>query len=113
MASTLSLDKETGKNGGDLDYILEDAVPEFAQALKDMKPGQITAKPVKTTAGYHVLKLADRRKAKPPKFDDMKPLLARVVEQSALQDLVQKLRDKATIEMPDAAKATSASTAKS
>lgn len=104
LAREFSKDQDSSKDGGDLGYVIEDAVPDFEKPLKELKPGQYTKEAVKSNAGYHIFLKTDQRKAKPPKFDEMKPLLARLVEQAALQELVQKLRDKATIEMPDGSK---------
>jgi len=100
VARELSEDEDTAKEGGDLGYFVEGSfVPEFEKAIADLKPGQYTPKPVKTNFGYHVIKVEDRRTAKPPKFDEIKPQLGALVQQEAMVDLVKKLRDKASVEI--------------
>jgi peptidyl-prolyl cis-trans isomerase C len=100
VARELSDDEETAKDGGDLGYFMEGSfIPEFDKAVANLKPGEYTAEPIKTKFGYHIIKVEDRRAAKPPKFDDVKAQLAQVVQQEAMIDLVKKLRDKASVEI--------------
>jgi peptidylprolyl isomerase/peptidyl-prolyl cis-trans isomerase C len=43
--------------GGDLGKIpVGKADPNFEEAAMDLKPGEITAKPVRTRFGYHIIK---------------------------------------------------------
>ena len=62
LARTRSEDEGTAKNGGDLDYFTRGRmVPEFDQvAFALQQPGQISDV-VKTSFGYHVIKLVDRK----------------------------------------------------
>ncbi|MBI4969007.1 MAG: peptidyl-prolyl cis-trans isomerase [Rhodospirillales bacterium] len=86
------------QSGGDLGYFRqEEMVPEFAEAAFKMKPGQITETPIKTQFGWHVIKVVDRRAAKPPSFDDMKEELSIELSQDAVAALVETLSAKAKI----------------
>ncbi len=99
LARELSIDKQSGQDGGDLGYILEGTVPDFDEALKKLKTGKTSAEATKTQFGYHLFKVDDRRSAKAPKFDDVKAQLGQRVQQKAFLDLVKRLRDKASIEI--------------
>src|SRR5216117_2881741 len=59
VAKRESSDSVSGQRGGDLGWIKKNEtsfVPEFMQALRALKPGQISA-PVATQFGYHVIRL--------------------------------------------------------
>lgn len=107
LARENSTDTESAKNGGDLGYFVEGSfVPEFEKAAADLAPGKYTQEPVKTQFGYHIIKVEDRRTARPPKFEDVKAQLGQLVQQEAMMDLIKRLRDKASVEITgEAAKA--------
>jgi peptidyl-prolyl cis-trans isomerase C len=99
VARELSEDEDTKKEGGELGFFVEGSfVPEIETAIKDLKPGTFTPEPVKTNFGYHVIMVEERRIAKPPKFEDVKQQIAALVQQKAMNELVEKLREKAKIE---------------
>lgn len=51
--------------GGNMGWRPHDRLPEmFAAALKDLRPGEVTP-PLRSPAGFHVLKLVDRRGGSP------------------------------------------------
>jgi peptidyl-prolyl cis-trans isomerase C len=95
--------KSTGpsaENGGDLGYFGKDEmVPEFAEAAFAMKPGEISTTPVKTQFGWHVIKVEDKRTAKPPAFDEVKEELKEQVGDEMIMQVVQDLRGKADIKI--------------
>ncbi len=60
LAQELSADPGSGKNGGDLGYFTKGMmVKEFEDAVFNGKVGEIQ-KPVKTSYGYHIIKVTDR-----------------------------------------------------
>ena len=60
LAKKNSKDPGSGANGGDLDFAKADSyVPEFGQALIQLKKGQMTEAPVKTQFGWQIFKLED------------------------------------------------------
>jgi peptidyl-prolyl cis-trans isomerase C len=90
----------SGKKGGDLGWFApQQMVPEFGQAVTKLKKGKYTKTPVKTQFGWHVIKLEDSRSATPPKFDEVKPQLRKVVEQGRANDYLQALKAKADIKV--------------
>jgi peptidyl-prolyl cis-trans isomerase C len=93
LAKKNSKDPGSGANGGDLDFAKADAyVPEFGQALTKLKKGEMTAAPVKTQFGWHIIKLEDTREAEFPAFDDVKPQIVQRMEQVKLQQYQEDLR---------------------
>ena len=86
LAKKNSKDPGSGANGGDLDFAKADSyVPEFGQALTQLKKGEMTQVPVKTQFGWHIIKLEDTREAEFPAFDDVKAQIIQRLEQIKLQ----------------------------
>ncbi len=105
LAREKSLDKPSAQEGGDLGYIpaslLEQHMPELAAAAKETKPGQVHGKVVKSNAGYHVIKIDDKRKRKPEPFEKLRRRLESRLVAKETQALIKKLRDAAQIERMD------------
>jgi peptidyl-prolyl cis-trans isomerase D len=65
LAKKYSEDDTNNANGGDLDYFGRGRmVPEFEQAAFAMKNGEISAAPVKTAFGFHIIKMVDNQAEK-------------------------------------------------
>ncbi len=58
----------------------------------------MTREPVKTTFGWHVIRVDDRRTAEVPPFEEARRDLASEMTQEAVSDLIDELRADATIE---------------
>ncbi len=98
LAKKQSKDSSAG-NGGDLGWILpSNLVPEFAEAMVNMKKGEISKEPVKTRFGWHVIKLDDTRKLAFPDYDKVKGRIASQLQQQQVRKFVQELRSTAKIE---------------
>ncbi|GGY19287.1 peptidylprolyl isomerase [Paludibacterium paludis] len=100
LARAKSTDPESKAKGGDLgwfDPVRGGFAPEFAQAASHLAKGQITAKPVKTQFGWHIIKLEDVRTEPPPAFDALKPQLAQRMMGQRIDKLVGELRAKAKV----------------
>jgi peptidyl-prolyl cis-trans isomerase C len=99
IAKKQSKDPGSAAKGGDLDWANPAAyVPEFTQALVQLKKGQTTDTPVKTDYGYHIIRLDDTRDAQIPKFEDVKPQIAQQLQQQRLAKYQEDLRAKAKVE---------------
>ena len=99
IAKKQSKDTGSGANGGDLDWANPSSyVPEFSAALSKLQKGQLTDTPVKTQFGYHVIRLDDTRIAKLPAFEEVKPQIAKKIQNERMSALQQGLRDKAKVE---------------
>ncbi len=100
LASDKTTDPAGKTSGGDLGYFGEkDMVPEFAQAAFALKPGEFTQTPVKTQFGWHVIKVEDRRQAKPPTYDEVAPQIARQMAQEIADAKIKELATAAKIEV--------------
>lgn len=92
-----SEDPGSAAQGGDLGFSSGDAFPaEFEAALQALAPGEVS-EPVKTSAGWHLIKLLDVRHQTPPTFAEMRPTIERDLQKAAAQPLfverVERLAD--------------------
>ncbi len=86
-------------SGGDLGYFTrEQMVPEFSEAAFKLKKGEITEAPVKSSFGWHVIRVEDTRTSGPPPFDEVKAELQDELSREVIQDLLKDLRGKAKVE---------------
>ncbi len=77
LASEFSEDPGSKNNGGHLGYMKKgQMVPEFEEAAFNLKIDQISD-PVKTSFGYHLIKVLDRKEAETQPFDQVKIELAK------------------------------------
>jgi peptidyl-prolyl cis-trans isomerase C len=98
LAEQKSTDPTSGPNKGDLGWFqAEQMVPPFAEAVKALKKGEISA-PVQTGFGWHVIKLIDSREVTPPKFDEIKDQLAVQVRRDKVQAAIEKRVTESKIE---------------
>ena len=95
--------KSTGPsaaNGGDLGWFKSSTmVKPFADAVKTMKKEGVSAEPVKTQFGWHVIKLEDTRPAKLPALDTLKPQLKRMMAQQMMMEYMDKMKETADIKI--------------
>ena len=93
LAKKHSKDTGSAQNGGDLDFAKPDAyVPEFGQAMAALKKGEISAAPVKSQFGFHIIRLEDTREAQFPGFEEVKGQIQQRLTQQKLQEYQEKLR---------------------
>lgn len=96
LAKKNSKDPGSGEKGGDLDFAKPDSfVPEFGQAMAALKKGEMTAAPVRTQFGYHIIRLDDTRDAQFPSFGEVKDQIKQRLEQTRLQNYQEDLRARA------------------
>ncbi len=89
LAKKYSQDTGSAANGGDLGYFqLDEMVDEFSDALKELKVGEYTDKPVKSKYGYHVILKTGQKD---------KPALKDVKEDIREKLVLQKLNSDATL----------------
>lgn len=102
LAKTSSKDVNSGQNGGDLGYFTkQEMIPEFSNAAFAMSKGSFSSTPVKSSFGWHVIKIEDKRKRPLPTFEELKPQLGAQLSRAAYQDIVTDLQKNATIELFD------------
>ena len=86
VAKEVSQDPGSASRGGDLGFVKAgELVPEFDRAVFGLKPGEITAEPVRTPFGFHAIKALEIREG------GKKPL----------KDIAKGIRDKLTGEAAD------------
>lgn len=104
VAKHKSIDDKTALTGGDLGYVIEgNMIPELEAAITPLKVGEVS-QPVKTTFGWHLIKLEEKSAAQPAPYDQVKAPLARALYQEAIQNHVKKSIENVKIEMVAPAK---------
>ncbi|MDQ3060628.1 MAG: peptidylprolyl isomerase [Pseudomonadota bacterium] len=99
IAKKQSKDPGSGAKGGDLDWANPSSyVPEFTEALLKLNKGQLAETPVKSQFGYHVIRVDDIRTAQLPPFEEVKPQIAKQMQQQKLAAFQEDLRKKAKVE---------------
>ena len=94
-----SKDAGSAAQGGSLGWAIPgNFVPEFANALLNLKKGEYTKEPVQSQFGWHVIKLDDTRDLKVPQFEEVKPQLQQRLQQQSIKKAIDELRAKAKIE---------------
>jgi peptidyl-prolyl cis-trans isomerase C len=100
LAKEYSKDPGSKDKGGDLGWFdPRGMVPEFGGAVAKLEKGKFTLEPVKTQFGYHVILLEDSRTKQAPTFEQVKPQLAKQVQEQNLKKLVDDMMAKAKIEI--------------
>jgi len=101
LAKEKSEDPGTAAQGGLFVFSPGDAVPEFEQAAIALKPGEYTREPVKTSYGYHIIKMEKVTPEKQKSFAEVKAELVDKLTNDANQEkvtnFVQEAREKAEI----------------
>ena len=84
LAKQESQDPVSKDKGGDLGYFGPGKMaPEFEDAAYKLNVGEISA-PVKTSQGYHIIKLTDKKPLKP--YDEVKDSIRKDLEEQRLTD---------------------------
>lgn len=99
LAKKQSKDPGSKDKGGDLDWTTPgNLVPEFANALREMKKGQLLETPVQSQFGWHVIRVDDVREAPLPKLEEVRPQIAQQLQQQKLAQFQENLRKSAKVE---------------
>ncbi len=112
LARKHSIDEVTQKRGGDIGYFSEtggrEGEPEVDDAVRKAawkltKTGEVAEAPVETGAGFHIVKLTNRRPELNRSFDTVKKMiegrLLRQARTEALEKFVADLKAKAKVEI--------------
>lgn len=96
LAKASSKDSGSAPQGGDLGWATPASfVPEFGQAMAALQKGQMTETPVKSSFGWHIIKLDETRDIQLPPIDDVKPQIVQNLTQQKLAKFREDLRNKA------------------
>jgi parvulin-like peptidyl-prolyl isomerase len=106
MALKYSQDTSSAENGGRLGTFKEgELLPELEEVAATLKPGE-TGGPVRTSSGYHILKLLSMKQSEPPSFAEVRDTLEKKLlvekEEPARTRLLNELKKTTYIEVfPD------------
>jgi peptidyl-prolyl cis-trans isomerase C len=101
LARENTLDTQANKNAGGLIEWTSPRIfePAFAEGFKNLKKGELAPAPVKTSLGWHVMKLEDTRAAKRySNYKEWEPVLRRALVQQRVQAHVDDLVAQAKIQ---------------
>jgi peptidyl-prolyl cis-trans isomerase C len=107
LATEHSIDPSAAQNGGDLDFFSRgQMVPEFEDAAFALKePGDISA-PVKTTYGWHIIRLEEKRTPGVVPYDEVKPQILQYLtnekRNQKYQEELEKLKKDYKVEITGA-----------
>lgn len=98
-------DGPSAPRGGDLGYFDRKKMdPKFTEVAFGLKLNEIS-QPVKTSFGYHIIQVTEKKEAKPANFDEMKDQIQRQIEPQLRAERFEKfvsgLRDKFPVEIVD------------
>ncbi len=98
LAQANSMDPGSKNKGGALGWFSPATmVKPFSEAIKTLKKGAVTATPVQTNFGWHIIKLVDSRQAEPVPYDRAKQGLEKKLQQMKLKAKMDQLRSQAKV----------------
>lgn len=99
LARKHSQDEASAAKGGDLDFFNKgQMVPEFDAAAFALQPGQMTDL-VKTSYGYHIIRLTDKKPAATKTLAEVRPQIEDQLKYEQAQTAAQKLSDQVAGEL--------------
>jgi peptidyl-prolyl cis-trans isomerase C len=102
VAKDNSTDPGSKAEGGLLGYFGKgQMMPEFEAVVVKMQKGELS-EPVKTSYGWHIIKLEDRRRKAAPTFDQVKETIMNSLAVRKAQEKSAELRGQAKIDYVDA-----------
>lgn len=89
LAKKSSEDAGTASRGGDLGCFTRDRMlPEIADAAFELQPGETSNRLVKTTHGYHIVRVASRREESVKALEQVKEQVRQTLVDQKLRDFV-------------------------
>lgn len=99
LAKQKSNDKGSAAQGGMLGWVNSNQFPPtFGAAVKGLGKGQTVKAPVKTEAGWHVIRVEGVRPAKVPPLAEVKENITRQLQSQKFSELLAQLQAKAKIQ---------------
>lgn len=100
LAKEYSQDPGSKNNGGSLGWSTgENFVPEFTNAAKALKKGEYTKTAVKSSFGFHIIKMVDIRNKQMPSFDSEKAALSDQIYRQKMQAVFDGIKTKHKVEV--------------
>jgi peptidyl-prolyl cis-trans isomerase C len=107
LAKEKSIDPSAKSNAGDLGFFgWGKMVPEFQEVAFKMKDGEIS-RPVKTTFGWHIIKLIERREVEQQPFEQVKDMIRAKLErdkrEARMREYFDQLKKKVNFKLNEEA----------
>ena len=100
LAKENSAHKESAEKGGELGWVSEEQmVPEIRRAVAGMNKGEVSP-PVKSAAGWHLIKLLDKRSAATRPLADIRANLIVAMRNRKSQDMERTYLEALSIKLP-------------
>jgi len=86
-------DGPSGPSGGALGWYAKDGqlVAEFENAMSEMDAGTISAEPVQTQFGWHILRVEEVRNREVPGLDELRPQIEEQISRQAIEETIEAL----------------------
>lgn len=90
----------SGQRGGDLGLFGRgQMVKPFEDAAFALKPGEVTAEPVESRYGWHVIKVEDEQMSEPPALEEVEAELRNFLIRQKFETAIAELRDTYVVEI--------------
>jgi parvulin-like peptidyl-prolyl isomerase len=100
LAKENSAHKESAEKGGELGWVSEEQmVPEIRRAVAGMAKGEVS-QPIKSQAGWHLIKLLDKKPAATRPLADIRPNLVIAMRNRKSQDMERTYLEALAIKLP-------------
>jgi peptidylprolyl isomerase len=100
LAKENSAHKESADKGGEIGWVSEEQmVPEIRRAVTAMNKGEISP-PIKTAAGWHLIKLLDKKPAATRPLAEIRPNLIVAMRNKKAQDMERAYLEALSIKLP-------------
>ncbi|WP_127524513.1 peptidylprolyl isomerase [Mesorhizobium sp. Z1-4] len=104
LARERSRDMVSRPKGGDLGFVAAgQSLPEIDAAAAKLQADEYTAEPVRSSFGFHVLKVQERRQQPAPEFETVAPQIRQSLQAAEQRRIIAELRAEAQVEklVPD------------
>lgn len=102
LAKRRSTDPSAAQNGGDLGFFKRaDMVKEFADAAFALNAGQTSSAPVRSSFGFHVIRVEEKRTAGAISFEQARDTIRQRLLQEQAEAIAQRVAAAATVERLD------------
>lgn len=99
VAKAESEDPGSKEKGGELGWSSPGMyVPAFSEAMTTLKKGEMSAEPVKSNFGYHIIRVNDTRKLDAPEFEKIAPQIKQRLQTQRLEAHIMDQRKAAKVE---------------
>lgn len=99
LSGEYSRDAATQNRGGLTDWnVPANLQPAVAEVLPKLEKGKVWPQPVRSTGGWHVLQLEDKRAFTAPTLEASKPQLMQIIARQALELRLQALKAQAKVQ---------------